>query len=499
MLSAQVRIQDLTTQDVRVHTFFKSPVHLGRNELNELSLTQPYVSMWHGIVRFDERTIEYVDLGSTNGTSVRGERLPTSVPIKLEPGTSLQIGSLQLQITLGQAEPEAPSNRSKTQFGLRAVSLEGGGQLSAPRLPPSAPIAEPKPSFPFSVSAASAASAPAPAPAIAGMGATATSAPQLLASYLEYRKAYVKLHTGVTERIAALPQEQRQAEVTRLVSRFPALRQEQPFQELLQSLSVTPPAPAPAPSPNSALPLEPQPQVGQPPPTPSDWKKIPALVPGVSPGEPNGREAPFAALLSEFARCYLPAGVPLSSGADAEKFLERLSEVLEAFGKSFLELKKGQQQFSEEMAVRTTGEPGQLQAAKSGKDLLAFILDFRIPGNDRIQELTRGFADVMIHQVALINGVKAGVRAMLDRLSPALVQRELDRAPEKWRNVSFPNRVWPFRSFARWTRYSALHKEFSEEEQAISSVVFGREFARAYAVVTGQQEDPENPEPKDGK
>src|SRR5690348_1235584 len=98
MLSLRVRVEDLAGGRTTEHAFRKSPVHIGRNELNELVLSQGFVSMWHAIVRFDQDVIEYVDLGSTNGTLLNGVRIGDRVPTEIKPGTDLRIGSLRLHL-----------------------------------------------------------------------------------------------------------------------------------------------------------------------------------------------------------------------------------------------------------------------------------------------------------------------------------------------------------------------------------------------------------------
>src|SRR4051812_50008352 len=55
--------------------FTSSPVRLGRNELNDVTLSDPFASEWHGVIRFDDQAVYYFDLGSLNGSTLGGKRL----------------------------------------------------------------------------------------------------------------------------------------------------------------------------------------------------------------------------------------------------------------------------------------------------------------------------------------------------------------------------------------------------------------------------------------
>jgi predicted component of type VI protein secretion system len=95
----------------RTLRFPQSPVRIGRNQLNDISLEDPFVSEWHGIIRFDERSIAYFDLGSTNGTMLDGKRLAKNVGVELSATSRLQLGRLELVVSLAEADPMANKTR----------------------------------------------------------------------------------------------------------------------------------------------------------------------------------------------------------------------------------------------------------------------------------------------------------------------------------------------------------------------------------------------------
>jgi type VI secretion system protein len=109
--------------------------------------------------------------------------------------------------------------------------------------------------------------------------------------------------------------------------------------------------------------------------------------------------------------------------------------------------------------------------------VLAYLLDPGHPG--RAAELQRAFADLMVHQVALLNGVVEGARALLSRVGPEAIEAE---APSS----VLPG---PLRAPALWKAFEARFKEIFEEESAITDALFGAEFARAYSGMVGQRDE----------
>ncbi len=98
--------------------FSQSPVRIGRNQLNDISLQDPFVSEWHGIIRFDSSSVAYFDLGSTNGTVLEGKRLTKNVAVELTDTSRLQLGLLELTVVRVEEapppQPAAPPRRGQT-------------------------------------------------------------------------------------------------------------------------------------------------------------------------------------------------------------------------------------------------------------------------------------------------------------------------------------------------------------------------------------------------
>src|SRR5262249_12265106 len=108
-------------------------------------------------------------------------------------------------------------------------------------------------------------------------------------------------------------------------------------------------------------------------------------------------------------------------------------------------------------------------------------------------ELIRAFAEVMIHHVALVNGIREGARGLLGELSPAALTRKdgESRAGKKG------NGVWDhfFPTRARWRRFLERHHALVEEEAQLTAALFGPEFARAYTAVASENVEAPRPGP----
>ncbi len=530
MLPVVVRVENLETKATVQHVFHRSPVHIGRNKLNELPLSDGFVSLWHGILRFDENTLEYLDLDSTNGTEVDGRRLRRNVFVPVTEQTDLRIGSLRLHLCRSEAVASEPEI-NVTLFGQRTMHL--ALQQSGPETPASPPTA----TVLFKPAMARAPASPAIARALPDEQSPGVIAGSFFGLYENYRQAWRTLHAQLAGKIAPLPDEKRSATLQLLQQRFPALEQEEQFRALRESLVTDVPAPpersvdeqpearnapgaltllrnesASVASPRTPFVLvRPQTPAAEgafrdasadgaaastegASPTfrrPGGLQSVPpsTLPRPLGPLAPpratsiEGRLEASTSLLRIFAQTYASESAELRSAEDVERFLNQLSAVLEAFAKAFLELRRGHDQFGKEIAVPMIGDKTPLRHAKTPRDLLRYLLDSQGQGADRIRSLTEGFADVMIHQVALLNGIRQGIGALLAYLSPDELRRS--SALSRSGAGSLLLKTWPFGAMALWSLYLARHQELLQEEKTVQSVVFGSEFAFAYAQIVG--------------
>jgi predicted component of type VI protein secretion system len=502
MVPLVIQVEDLQTGASTKAAFGKSPIRIGRSELNDLVLSQGFVSQWHAQVEYDDARIEYVDLGSTNGSSLGPTPIQRKVPVEIDERAEIRIGSLRLSFSrrAAAAEPKAPP---RTLFAVRAATA-----FAIPAVPAPAPAA-PQPARPTGARAApkpsSAVRAPGPipaypavsqpVPAVAPPGAPA--APAAPASPVAPP--------------AATPSPVRPAH--QLPAPGPAVRLDLPTEFRMPAASPVPPQAAPpaaaappapaAPShaagPALDLPTEfRMPAVQAPPPQPRPPGSAPVVrkfdapaarpagsAPSAVPPPPNaplggGLGEGFGAgpneierLLVTFAESYLPSSVSVAGFGETQAFLARLAEALEAFARGFVEMRKGYEEFGKQMGIRTVHGEGPVHRARDAAQLLAALLD---PGQQgRAGDLQASFADYMVHHVALLGGVSDGAKAMLAGLSPEALESEA------------PKSLWPMKAQALWKTYEERFHELYDEEAAISDALFGREFGKAYARIIGRR------------
>ncbi len=177
------------------------------------------------------------------------------------------------------------------------------------------------------------------------------------------------------------------------------------------------------------------------------------------------------------AAAVLGAALGLRLSPDAVgAFGERVGQVLERFTLAFLELRRGHRQFARDLSVLAAKDDA-LDKIEDARTLLLHLLDPAAP-LARVDDLSRAYADVMLHQVALLNGVMAGARELLAALSPATLATGHAGGALGWLG----------RVLGRDERWRRFRQRFDdlEEERALSGVLLGRAFARAYAAAMGQ-------------
>jgi type VI secretion system protein ImpI len=80
-------------------------------------------------------------------------------------------------------------------------------------------------------------------------------------------------------------------------------------------------------------------------------------------------------------------------------------------------------------------------------------------------------ADLMIHQVALLDGVMVGVRSLLDELSPQSIEQAV--------GIGGSAGLLGAKYKARWEEFCQRFEKLSEGQQSFS-YVFGQDFAEVY-------------------
>ena len=126
----EISVKDPTSTSERKLTFSKSPVRIGRNQLNDIPLDDPFVSEWHGLIHFGGESVDYYDLGSTNGTILDGKRLTKNVPAPLTERSRIHLGRIELTVA---------NRRQVSETGPRKTMSWGHADRADPLAPPRRP------------------------------------------------------------------------------------------------------------------------------------------------------------------------------------------------------------------------------------------------------------------------------------------------------------------------------------------------------------------------
>ena len=119
----------------RTLTFSESPVRVGRNQLNDITIDDPFISQWHGLIRFGADGITYSDLGSTNGSIIEGVRITQNVPSRLSDRSRVLLGRIELAVSMRVREETGP--RRTIGWGQPSGQPRGAAEPSAT---PPAPV-----------------------------------------------------------------------------------------------------------------------------------------------------------------------------------------------------------------------------------------------------------------------------------------------------------------------------------------------------------------------
>jgi hypothetical protein len=194
--------------------------------------------------------------------------------------------------------------------------------------------------------------------------------------------------------------------------------------------------------------------------------------------------------LRELAGSLLP-GKTLTTTGDVARFITKLHDTFEVFCRCFIPLREGYSQFVSGLDLQKASvrrsmmrSPSYMavEAASEPAAVAAALLDWRDRSMEAPKAIEGIFADLMIHQVALLDGVMQGVRGLLEQLSPDNIEQQtgpqgpfaFDRSKARYK--------------ALWETYCARFEELAEEKQAFAHI-FGPQFTEAYREYRKQREE----------
>jgi type VI secretion system protein ImpI len=175
--------------------------------------------------------------------------------------------------------------------------------------------------------------------------------------------------------------------------------------------------------------------------------------------------------MQELARWYLGTDRVLASPSDVAAFKEKLRTSLDELVLGYAPLVAGLDRFESEMALRREATAGPRSPAEMARQLL----EWTAHSDEPLRRMRASFADLMMHQVALLNGVMRGVMTLLTELAPAMIEKSAQR---KTGRTFFLFRL--FRRSDPWSVYKERHSDLTSEEQERFHLLFGADFAEEY-------------------
>jgi type VI secretion system protein ImpI len=185
--------------------------------------------------------------------------------------------------------------------------------------------------------------------------------------------------------------------------------------------------------------------------------------------------------LRELAGSLVP-GAALQTTGDVARLLTKLHDTVEVFCRCFVPMREGYAQFVSQMdlrraasqrSVNRSGSALEVEVARDPAGVARALLDWRNQDYDAPDVIEGIFADLMIHQLALLEGVMRGVQALLEELSPEKIEGLLRDQPPPGVSAMLG------RYRALWKTFRIHYDELANQTRTFE-VVFGSDFAASY-------------------
>jgi hypothetical protein len=178
--------------------------------------------------------------------------------------------------------------------------------------------------------------------------------------------------------------------------------------------------------------------------------------------------------LRELCGSLLP-GQTLQTQGDVARLITRLHDAVDVLSRTLIPLRQGYLKFVASMDLQKSAHFAQgsamLDMARDPSAVAAALLDFREGAPETVRALETAFGELASHQVALLDGLMQGVRALLEELSPEAVTAAADAKRSGLRLGGLQKESWD--------EYCERYARLSDESEAFSKI-FGEEFAQAY-------------------
>jgi predicted component of type VI protein secretion system len=174
---------------------------------------------------------------------------------------------------------------------------------------------------------------------------------------------------------------------------------------------------------------------------------------------------------------------PKAASEQSSARLLRCLRIIGAFADAFMGLKKGYEQFGSEVGVRPLRGTTRLHRARTSQEVIEYVLDPATDPEACARDLNAVFADMGIHDLALIEGISQSVRGLLAKLDPNAF--DMKASASLWSGG---------KAKAKWSSYVDTFNNLLGEDSVLHAEIFGEEFAVGYASVARGNEGDEGDE-----
>jgi type VI secretion system protein len=448
---------------------------IGRAQDNDWVLPDPdrYISSHHAKVSFRSGAWVLEDT-STNGIFINGADTPASMegPYALQDGDRLRLGDYDILVSIDDRN-DFPSDAS--------------GQMPVPKRVKSAPVpiladdlgedlditdllsdAPPKPTNePFDLKAFSAGGTPVKA---------------------EPAPAAKPSQSGFSSLLDSLMEESGPRTVTHSKKADDWQMQTRPYDRKTMNAISSPAALA---RPELARPEAARPEPARPEPArPEPARAEPARPERVEPEQRTRRITDYnpgdiASGVEAFCR---GAGIdPAALPADTQAALLTLAgQVLREAVLGLTEALKGRSDLKSRLRLsQTTIQPGENNPLKFSASVDEAVLRLLDPHSTRylgpIEAIRDSFADLRMHQTALIAAIQAGIDEFMNRIEPGELQERFDRGLKRGALLGAANKL------KYWDLYVEFYQALNQRNDQGLPPVFAEELARTYAEKAAQK------------
>lgn len=466
----RVRCSIASPPSDREWTLNQLPIRVGRNALNHCQVVHPYISDFHAVVEMVEGRLCIRDLRSRNGIyAPSGERIAAEGPVPIAAmnntfvlGRAVRMQIDEVQVAENVAAPR-PAGATGTVLGNQMVLMSGlqANQPNQAKPPPGGPTPQGPGGY---------------VPSMAGQQ------PNVRPSFSS------QPGTGPRPAMSFTPAPGQQP--------VPPQPMQQPMQPQGPIQSAVPGGWGRPPSVRESGPMANYPSPAPQQPSPYDYRRTPGAAIPSRPEEEGPTTRHLAMSLEVLALqglrelgSSLVGGAAIETTGDIARLITKLHDTVEVFCRCFVPLREGYAQFVSSMDLqraasqRSFNRSASALRVEAGRDpamLAASLLDWRNQDMDAPDAVAAIFADLMAHQVALVEGVMQGAQALLEELSPAHIEELAKDQPQGISSVLGKHK-------ALWQTFQKRYEEMTSQTRTFE-LVFGSEFASAYREYLARQQ-----------